>query len=125
LIDNRRRRRTSARERTRFGGSARPGNRDLIRYRRNRELLVREVTTLVLWIAVASMLVHLASTLRNVASVHLAERSVFIRHSLPLVALAGTVFCFWRARFNWREVREIQADQSATRQRLEELVDDD
>ena len=84
LTDSRRRRRPSVRERSRFGRGGKT-NRDVIRFRRNREMLVREITVLILWIAVAVMLVNLAQTLLAVSKTHLAERNALMRHSLPFV----------------------------------------
>jgi hypothetical protein len=97
LTDSRRRRRPNTRERSRFGGGARYGNRDLVRFRRNRELLAREITVLVLWIAVAVMLLNLAQTLREVSQTHLAERSALLRNLLPAVPALAVLFCGWRA----------------------------
>lgn len=120
--DSRRRRRPDIRERSRFGRGGK-GNRDLIRFRRNRELLAREVTVLILWVAVAVMLLNLAGTLRNVSQTHLAERNALLRNSLPLLAILAAVGCAWRARLNWREVREIRAEQAEVKSRLVDRAD--
>lgn len=118
LTDSRRGRRPSTRERSRFGRGARQGNRDLIRFRRNRELLAREVTVFVLWIAVGAMLLNLADTLLAVSRTHLAERSAILRYILPALPLLATLGCVWRARLNFREIREIRAEQAGVRDRL-------
>ena len=120
-----RRRRPGTRERSRFGPGARPGNRDLVRFRRNRELLAREVTVFVLWIAVAVMLVHLAQTLWQVSQTHLAERSAVLRNLLPALPALAILFCGWRARQNLREIREIRSEQVGVRTRLASIADDD
>jgi hypothetical protein len=125
LTDSRRRRRPSTRERSRFGRGASRGNRDLIRFHRNRELLAREVTVLVLWIAVAVMLVNLAQTLRAVSQIHLAERSAFLRNLLPALPAVAVLFCGWRARLNVVEIREIRVEQAEVRARLSTPPDDD
>ena|GEM_PF-3180160 len=124
LTDSRRRRRPDIRERSRFGRGGK-GNRDLMRFRRNRELLAREVTTLILWIAVAVMLLNLASTLRDVAGTHLAQRSALLRNSLPLLPLLAAVLCVWRARLNFTEIREIRAEQAEVKRRLAQADDPD
>jgi len=124
LTDPRRGRRPSTRERSRFGRGARHGNRDLIRFHRNRELLAREVTVLILWIAVGAMLLNLAQTLRAVSQTHLAERSVILRYLLPALPLLATMGCAWRARLNFREIREIRAEQSEVRDRLAAAADE-
>ena len=124
LTDSRRRRRPSVRERSRFGRGGKT-NRDVIRFRRNREMLVREITVLVLWIAVAVMLVNLAQTLLAVSKTHLAERNSLIRHSLPFIPVLAAIFCIWRARLNIREIREIRAEQTEVKERMRSLADDD
>jgi hypothetical protein len=117
LTDSRRRRRPSLRERSKFGRGT-TANRDIIRFRRNRELLVREITVLVLWIAVAVMLVNLAQVLVTVSRTHLAERSALLRNALPFVPVLAAIFCIWRARLNFREIREIRAEQAAVKERM-------
>jgi hypothetical protein len=124
LTDSRRRRRPSVRERSRFGRASK-GNRDVIRFRRNRELLVREITVLVLWIAVSVMLVNLAQTLLAVSKTHLAERAALLRHSLPFVPVLAAIFCIWRARLNIREIREIRAEQAEVKARMTAPDDED
>jgi hypothetical protein len=101
------------------------GNRDLIRFHRNRELLAREVTVLVLWIAVAVMLVNLAQTLWAVSQTHLAERSAFLRNLLPALPAVAVLFCGWRARLNVVEIREIRVEQAEVRARLSTPPEDD
>ena len=124
LTDSRRRRRPSVRERSRFGRASK-GNRDAIRFRRNRELLVREVTVLILWIAVSVMLVNLAQTLVSVSRIHLAERSALLRNALPFIPVLAAVFCIWRARLNFVEIREIRAEQAEVKARLMAPDEDD
>lgn len=122
--ESRRKRRPSLRERSRFGRAGR-GNRDVIRFRRNRELLAREITVLVLWVAVAVMLLNLAATIRVFSENQLGERSAFLRYGLPLVPVLATVFCGWRARLNVREIRELRAEQAAVKARLAALQDEE
>lgn len=122
--DSRRRRRPPLRERSRFGRANR-GNRDVVRFRRNRELLAREVTVLVLWIAVGVMLLNLAQTMRVFSQNQLAERSAILRHGLPLIPVLATVFCGWRARLNVREIRELRAEQAAVKSRLAKVDDEE
>lgn len=110
------------RERSRFGRASK-GNRDIIRFRRNRELLVREVTVLILWIAVAVMLVNLAQVLVSVSRTHLAERSALLRHALPFVPVLAAIFCIWRARLNFREIREIRVEQEEVKERMQRIDD--
>ena len=99
--------------------------RDIIRFRRNRELLVREVTVLILWIAVAVMLVNLAQTLVTVSRTHLAERSALLRNALPFVPVLAAIFCIWRARLNFREIREIRAEQAEVKARMTDPEEDE
>jgi hypothetical protein len=76
------------------------------------------VTVLILWIAVAVMLVNLAQTLVTVSKTHLAERGAILRHSLPFVPVLAAIFCIWRARLNLREIREIRAEQAEVKARM-------
>lgn len=122
--DSRRRRRPPLRERSRFGRGNR-GNRDVVRFRRNRELLAREITVLILWFAVAVMLLNLSRTLWVFSENQLAERSALLRNSLPLLPIVAAVFCVWRARTNLREIREIRAEQAEVKARLAAVQDDD
>jgi uncharacterized membrane-anchored protein len=86
-------------------------------------MLVREATVLILWIAVAVMLVNLAQTLVTVSKTHLAERSALLRHSLPFVPVLAAIFCIWRARLNFLEIREIRTEQAEVKARM--LAGDD
>lgn len=113
----RRGRRPDSRGRSRFGRGAK-GNRDLNRFRRNRELLARESTMLVLWVAVAVMLLNLAGTLHRVAIHQLAERAALIRYSLPTVAVLAALGSLWRARLNLREIQELRTEQAGVKNRL-------
>jgi len=88
-------------------------------------LLVREVTVLILWIAVAVMLVNLAQVLVSVGRTHLLERSTLLRYALPFVPVLAAIFCIWRARLNFREIREIRAEQQEVKERLKRVDDDD
>lgn len=119
-----RRRRPSLRERSRFGRGGR-GNRDVARFRRNRELLAREITVLILWIAVGVMLLNLAQTMRAFSANQLGERSALLRHGLPLIPVLATVFCGWRARLNVREIRELRAEQAEVKARLAAVGDEE
>jgi len=88
-------------------------------------LLVREVTVLVLWIAVGVMLLNLAQTLLSVSRTQLAERSALLRYALPFVPVLATIFCLWRARLNFREIREIRAEQAEVKARMLSPDDDE
>ena len=112
-----RRRRPSLRDRSRFGRGNK-GNRDVVRFRRNRELLAREITVLILWIAVGVMLLNLAQTMRVFSANQLGERSAILRNGLPLIPVLATLFCGWRARLNVREIRELRAEQAEVKARL-------
>lgn len=90
----------------------------MMRFRRNREILAREWATLLLWGAVLAMLVNFTRVLWLVAAKHLAEYPQLIRLSLPGLAVAAGVFCLFRARGNWREIREVRDEQAAIRDRL-------
>ena len=80
---------------------------------------------LVLWIAVAVMLMNLAHTLWAVSQTHLAERSALLRSLLPALPALAVFFCGWRARMNLVEIREIRAEQAEVRARLSARADDD
>ena len=112
------RRRQWARERSRFGRRSTAGGTDLIRYRRNQESLWREVTALVLWVAIALMLVDLAGTLHRFGDRHLAERSVVLRLAFPALALGAAGFCVWRGRNGLVEILDIRREQKDISARL-------
>jgi hypothetical protein len=119
------RRRPAARDRSRFRRTGGEGGRDLIRFRRNREALWREISTCVLWIGLTVMLVNLAGTLNRVAGVHLADRNVVVRAVLPLMALGAAGFCLLRARRNVFEIVDIRREQREITDRLRVMASDD
>ena len=117
-----RRRRPSARDRSRFRRSGGEGGRELIRFRRNREALWREITMLALWIGIAMMLLNLAGTLHRVSQVHLVERGVLVQALLPLLAVVAAAFCLVRGRRNVIEILDIRREQAEVTARLRSLV---
>ena len=80
---------------------------------------------LILWVAVSVMLINLAQTLVNVSNTHLAERSALLRNSLPFIPVLAAIFCIWRARLNFREIREIRAEQAEVKARMMSPDEDD
>ena len=117
--DRRRRRRP----RSRFErGSAASKGRDLIRYRRNRESLAREVTVLLLWGALVVLLIRLGGSLWHVGQRHLAEHGMLVQLALPALALVAGVFALWRARGNWSEIQDIRQEQKVLTERLRRLA---
>lgn len=120
-----RRRRPAARDRSRFRKSGGEGGRELIRFRRNREALWREISTLVLWIGLTLMLLNLAGTLHRVSQAHLADRNLLIQALLPAFAVGAAVFCVVRARRNVIEILDIRREQSEVTARLRELASAD
>jgi len=99
--------------RSRFrDGRAASGNRLLQKYRRNRQILAREFTSLILWLALAFMMIPLGRSLWRVAAAHLSDRSIFWRYGLPGLAALALIFCLLRARSGWREIRELRTEQS-------------
>ena len=73
----------------------------------------------------AVMLVNLAQTLVTVSKTHLAERNALMRNSLPFIPVLAAIFCIWRARLNFREIREIRAEQAELKARLTAVEDDE
>ncbi len=120
----RRRRRPRARDRSRFGGTPGSGSRDSIRYRRNRELIAREVVTALLWVAVFLLLVRLTGVLWR-ALPQMENLPSFLRPAIPLLTLVGGGLCLLRARANWREMRDIRREQSGIRARLEQQLENE
>jgi hypothetical protein len=117
-ISTRRPRRRKPSRFERGGGSAQ--SRDLIRFRRNRESLVREVTVLLLWAALVFLLARLTGSLWTVSQRHLAEQPAFLRASLPALALFGIGFAIWRSRGTWSEIVDIRREQADLSRRLRE-----
>ncbi len=113
-------RRTRHRERfeSKFQRRTGRGGRNAIRFRRNRELLAREITTLLLWSAIAVMLAILGKTLAEVARVHLADRAFAVRASLPGAAVIACAACTWRARRSLLEFLDIRREQTELVARL-------
>lgn len=120
FLEGPRRRRRSERFRSRFqrGAATQSKNRSLIRFRRNRELMAREMVTLALWIVIAGMLALLARALGRVVDQHLAERELIVRVGLPALPLIAALGCLWRARAALREYADIRREQ---RQLLDDL----
>lgn len=108
-----RRRRPSARERSRFGRGGSAGGRNLIRFRRNQEAFWREIASAVLWTAIALMLLNLAETLHRFAVRHLADRPEVLQWAFPAVAVAAAVFCAVRVRRGIAEILDIRREQKA------------
>ncbi len=100
----------------RGGGSG--DTRDLIRFRRNRESLVREVTVLLLWAAVITLLFRLTGSLWVVGQRHLADQHALVRLSLPALAVGAILFSLWRSRGSWREIHDIRREQTDLGRRL-------
>ncbi|NNM33437.1 MAG: hypothetical protein HKO53_10245 [Gemmatimonadetes bacterium] len=117
--DRRRRRRGGrfARERTGWGGPK------LIRFRRNRELMAREITTLVLWLTLSGMLLVLARRLWDVSRKHLADSEPLVQFALPALAILASIGSFWRARRNWAELQDIRREQAELVARLQDPED--
>ena len=119
-------RRPKARERfkSKFkGGPTQKGNRDLHRFRRNREIAARERTTGLLWITIGLMLIPLGRTLWRVAQAHLADRMLLIQLCLPGAAVLALVFAFLRARSALAEYRDIRREQGEIMDRLQRALD--
>ena len=120
-------RRTKAREKyqSRFKkGVSNKGNRDLSRFRRNREIMAREITTTVIWIAIGLMMIPLGRTLWRVAASHMSDRALALQLALPAIALIAGVLCLLRARANLREFREVRLEQREILERLQKRLDD-
>ena len=100
------------------------GDRKLIRFRRNRELLLREATGLLLWLALTVMMFLLARSMHRVAQVHLADQERWLRLALPALPLAGSVVTLWRAGLSLREWLDIRSEQRALVRQLQSDVED-
>ena len=118
IYPERRRRRPSARERSRFGRSSTAGGRNLIRFRRNREAFWREIATVALWVAISLMLLDLAGTLQAFGDRHLADRAAPIRWAFPALAVGAAGFCLWRVRGGVTEILDIRREQKQLSERL-------
>jgi hypothetical protein len=105
---------------SRFERGSSANSRDLIRFRRNRESLAREITVLILWAALVLLLFRLTGSLWTVAQRHLADRPPLLRMSLPAVSLLAIVFAIWRSRGNLGEIQDIRREQSQLGERLRE-----
>lgn len=107
------RRRRTSRFQARFGRDRTGhGGKRLIRFRRNRELIAREITTLILWTVIAVMLAMLGRTLWKVSQQHLADRETLVQLSLPGIALLAAVGSLLRARSSLRELQDIRSEQA-------------
>ncbi|HKK71955.1 MAG TPA: hypothetical protein VKA86_12105 [Candidatus Krumholzibacteria bacterium] len=118
IFRERGRKRLSTRERSRFGRHSTAGGQDLIRFRRNQESLWREATSMVLWVAIAIMLLNLAGTLHRFGERHLAQRGLPIRVAFPALAVGAAAFCVWRARGGVVELVDIRREQKVISARL-------
>jgi hypothetical protein len=110
-----RKRRHGERFRGRFarGEEAGRGGRQLIRFRRNREILAREFVALLLWTGIAVMLMILARTFVRVADAHLSDAGIAAKLGLPMLPFAASIGSLWRARnagIEWNEVRLEQKE---------------
>ena len=110
--------------RSHFRDGGKPtSNRLLQKFRRNRQILAREFTSFLLWLALAFMMVPLGRSLWRVSVAHLSDRSIFWRYGLPGLAVLALVFCLSRARNGWREIQEIRAEQARILAKLREELD--
>jgi hypothetical protein len=105
----------------RDGGKS-SGNRLLQKFRRNRQILAREFTSFVLWLALTFMMVPLGRALWRVSVAHLSDRTVLWRYGLPGLSVFALVFCLLRARAGWREIREIRAEQAEILAKLRQEI---
>ena len=113
FLDGGRKKRRSTRFRTKFARDrAGTGGKRLVRFRRNRELIAREITNIVLWASIAVMLMLLGRTLWKVSQQHLSERETLIQVALPGIALLAAVGAAWRARSSLRELQDIRSEQA-------------
>lgn len=101
------------------------GGASLIRFRRNRELMARELIVLVLWGGLALLLGSLAGTLWRVAEVHLADRGRATQIALPLLAILAGIGCLWRARRALQEFLDIRREQAALTEKLRDPGQDE
>jgi hypothetical protein len=109
--------------RLRSGKPASEGNRDLIRFRRNRELMARESVGIVLWLALTGMMLALARTLHRVAQAHLADQESWIQLGLPALPILGAAGTLWRAVASLREWQDIRREQREVLARLRSDAD--
>jgi len=99
-------------------GGLRQGNRQAARYRRNRQLLAQQITSTLLWVAIAVMLMPLGRSLWHVSRAHLSDRPLLWQAALPATAAGALVFCLLRARAGWRELRELRREQAELLRKL-------
>lgn len=112
--------------RSRFAdGGASTGNRDLARFRRNRQLLARESTSTLLWLAITVMLIPLGRSLWHVARAHLHDRPLVWQVAFPATAALAMMFCLLRARSGWREIIELRRDRVQLLHRLRSQIRDE
>jgi hypothetical protein len=104
--------------RLRSGKPASEGNRDLIRFRRNRELMARESVGVALWIGLSAMMILLTRTMHRVAQTHLADQESWIRLGLPALPILGALGTLWRASASLREWLDIRREQREVLARL-------
>jgi hypothetical protein len=99
------------------------GGKKLIRFRRNRELMAREIVVTALWFTIAAMLLSLSRTLWHVAQVHLSEHGPLAYYGLPGLALAAAAGCLWRARMSLHEFLDIRREQRRLVESIHEELD--
>ena len=118
FLDGNRSRRRESRFRPQANRESSPGNRDLIRFRRNRELMAREFLGMVLWVALSVMMVMLARSIHRVAQAQLAEQEAWVRLVLPALPLIGALVTLWRGFVSLREWLDIRREQRELLDRL-------
>ena len=112
--------------RSRFkDGGSRSGNRDLIRFRRNRQILVRDFTSFSLWLAIAFMMVPLGRSLWRLSAAHFHDPSSVWHFVLPGFAALAMIVCLWRARSGWREIQEVRREQAKLLRALRQEGEDE
>jgi hypothetical protein len=118
FLDGNRSRRRESRFRPQANRESSPGNRDLIRFRRNRELMAREFLGMILWVALSVMMVMLARSIHRVAQAQLAEQEAWVRLVLPALPLIAALVTLWRGFAALREWLDIRREQRELLDRL-------
>lgn len=125
FLDPGRRRRRGDRFQSKFGRARTGwGGPKLIRYRRNRALMAKEITSFGLWCAIAVALLMLTRTLWRVGDVHFTSEQLAARLGLPAAALLACVGSLWRARRALREFLDIRQEQSQLTEDLRAAAED-
>jgi hypothetical protein len=111
--------------RSRFkDGVPRSGSRLIQRFRRNRQYQAKEFTTFVLWLSIGLMLIPMGRSLWRVAQAHLSERPIAFQLSLPAIAGLAMIFCMFRARASWGELRLLRQEQKELLRGMREDLED-